>query len=766
MLGILAAAPNAPFVVDPFLVFSVDRWRRSRTSVIQEIKASELGDIVIVRSSASEEDMPGGAPGLYRSKLWVKRNDEQGCIDAIEYVIKSYSKKDRDRTGTQDEVIVQRQCLDVTLCGVVRSSSDRGYCHIDFDDETGSTDTVTAGKQCKSLDVILVKQLPLAAPWGAIREMVWYVQELLGSVSIVLEYAIDSKRSIHLFQARQTAETSAPLSPDSIVGIVKARTDLNVAELPLSDMTDWNPAELLGDRPKPLAVSLFKALITDGAWLEGRRSLGYRDIQHPQLLTSVAGKPYVIIERSFLSLTPASVSSSLAEAVVHNRIKALQANPTLHDKVELFLLFTAADVVPVRRTAVLREEGFPSAVVTELEESLCDLTNRVVLGAPEWARIDADSCALIGQDYAGRGASLQEEMNGVLMAVKRCRTLGVVPFARQARLAFVARDLMNRLREAGAVTADWEKSWWLQVHTILDDVLDGFDRLVAGTLRRIDFNDAFGHLRASTFDICSLRYDQIPQLPLPAFNALGSVRDNLCTKDPVNSVELCLRASGLRFSAEQFFAFARESTRLREAIKFEFTKLLSAIIEGIARIGELLGFTREEMAFVTLDELCAFPEAAFDPCNLESRLRDLIENRRSAWLCLGSLQLPELIFAVDDLSAVPLLASRPTFVTEERVSSQVVVISPDSMSNPPLLGGKVVVIESADPGFDWIFAFPISGLITKFGGANSHMAIRCSQLHLPAAIGCGTSTYTRLLKSTHVQLDCSNRLITPWSEPG
>ena len=31
----------------------------------------------------------------------------------------------------------------------------------------------------------------------------------------------------------------------------------------------------------------------------------------------------------------------------------------------------------------------------------------------------------------------------------------------------------------------------------------------------------------------------------------------------------------------------------------------------------------------------------------------------------------------------------------------------------------------------------ISGLITKNGGVNSHMAIRCQELNIPAAIGIG-----------------------------
>ena len=52
------------------------------------------------------------------------------------------------------------------------------------------------------------------------------------------------------------------------------------------------------------------------------------------------------------------------------------------------------------------------------------------------------------------------------------------------------------------------------------------------------------------------------------------------------------------------------------------------------------------------------------------------------------------------------------------------------------LKDKLVLIENADPGYDWLFnIFKIKGLITKFGGSNSHMAIRCNELQIPAAIG-------------------------------
>ena len=53
------------------------------------------------------------------------------------------------------------------------------------------------------------------------------------------------------------------------------------------------------------------------------------------------------------------------------------------------------------------------------------------------------------------------------------------------------------------------------------------------------------------------------------------------------------------------------------------------------------------------------------------------------------------------------------------------------------VAGRIVLIPSADPGYDWLLARDIAGLITMFGGANSHMAVRAAECSLPAAIGVG-----------------------------
>ena len=72
---------------------------------------------------------------------------------------------------------------------------------------------------------------------------------------------------------------------------------------------------------------------------------------------------------------------------------------------------------------------------------------------------------------------------------------------------------------------------------------------------------------------------------------------------------------------------------------------------------------------------------------------------------------------------------------------------------------KIICIENADPGFDFIFTKKINGLITKYGGINSHMAIRCAELNLPAAIGVGNDLFNQIIKSNKLLLDCESKKI-------
>ena len=123
-----------------------------------------------------------------------------------------------------------------------------------------------------------------------------------------------------------------------------------------------------------------------------------------------------------------------------------------------------------------------------------------------------------------------------------------------------------------------------------------------------------------------------------------------------------------------------------------------------------------------------------------------------------AIKTPFLIRNLSDIFIIPSLKSRPNFVTSRRIQAPIVYHNDHTITNNSYKG-KIVLIERADPGYDWIFLSPIAGLVTQYGGANSHMAIRCAEFDIPAAIGCGQQIFNQIKSNTHALLDCASGLI-------
>ncbi|MFH8802648.1 PEP-utilizing enzyme [Streptomyces sp. NPDC017936] len=72
-----------------------------------------------------------------------------------------------------------------------------------------------------------------------------------------------------------------------------------------------------------------------------------------------------------------------------------------------------------------------------------------------------------------------------------------------------------------------------------------------------------------------------------------------------------------------------------------------------------------------------------------------------------------------------------------------------------------MLAENADPGYEWLFSHEIAGLVTKYGGAASHMTIRCAEFGIPAAIGRGEAAFERLVGAETITLDCAAGRVGP-----
>ena len=76
--------------------------------------------------------------------------------------------------------------------------------------------------------------------------------------------------------------------------------------------------------------------------------------------------------------------------------------------------------------------------------------------------------------------------------------------------------------------------------------------------------------------------------------------------------------------------------------------------------------------------------------------------------------LPNIILNKKDIYYYEENQASPTFITNKIISSKFVNLK--KMTKNLKLNNKIICIENADPGYDFIFNHKINGLITAFGG--------------------------------------------------
>ena len=139
-------------------------------------------------------------------------------------------------------------------------------------------------------------------------------------------------------------------------------------------------------------------------------------------------------------------------------------------------------------------------------------------------------------------------------------------------------------------------------------------------------------------------------------------------------------------------------------------------------------------------------------------IKKIAEKNQKKFNVSSFTELPPLLLTSKDFDFFVYPKNIPNFIGERKVRYQLFII--DNMKIKKELKNKIILIPNADPGFDWIFSHNISGLITIYGGANSHMAIRSAEFGISAAVGIGEIKFKELSKFKVVELDPSNKKLT------
>jgi glutamine kinase len=749
--------------------FSFKQWEQSQNTILEKVTSTFSEERLVVRSSSRGEDnWRASNAGGFRSLLNVESSDTNHVLNAIKAVIKSYGNDH----SSDDQILIQKCLQNVRMAGVVFTcglETGSPYYRFNFDDKSQSTESVTSGTH-EDLRTVVVNRLeiekletvePMLVP---VLDAVIELEKLLGFDKLDIEFAIDDQGKVHVFQVRPITVDHSNYEADiesiefSINDSIKRYQSsqshhpfINGTKTLFSNMSDWNPAEIIGSRPKPLALSLYRQLITNDIWAQQRFEYGYRDVRPCPLILSFSGQPFVDVRASLNSFIPATLPEATAKRVANAYINILADNPQYHDKIEFDVAYTiwTPDFSESAKQRLVAY-GVKEDDIVLLQESLKKITCNAL------TRLNEDIQS-IGELGKRRGMIIASELPAIDKAIALlddCKRLGTLAFSHAARAGFVATTLLKSFVSVGAMTNERRLAFLKSFSTVTGEFKKDKSAYAAGTLLKKTLIDKYGHLRPGTYEIAAKAYWEDPQRYLMSEPNLSTETKSQFKFLPseITHINQILNELGSSLTPNGIAQYLMEAIQSRESVKFEFTKNLSLALDLFVESCLAVGLMREDLSFLEYIDLEQLKLNAISPAELKERA----ELRKQQYAITRLIELPPLIRQEEDFFCFERFASQPNFITVNKVDALVQQLDSEPKND---IAGKLILTSQADPGYEWLFGHGIAGLITKYGGANSHMAIRAAESNLPAAIGVGEKLYEEIINMKRVELDCTNHTI-------
>ena len=377
--------------------FNIGQWEKNKKGIINSlIKTFSNTKIAIRSSSFFEDSFSKSNAGAFQSVLNIDLKNKKLVEKSINKVIASYSTA--DKVSDEHQVLIQNMVYDVYMSGVVFTKdmeTGAPYYVISYDNTTSRTDTVTSGSGVDIKTLMINKSINLSEipiEFLSLIQSVKEIEDATGYESLDIEFAINNQNEIYILQVRPIVSlTDKLIVSNNEKSLNNLSIYLNKKFSPThnmfgkstiyADMPDWNPAEMIGSQPKPLAYSMYDYLITEKAWRLARESIGYYNPKSAKLMTNLLGHPFIDVRASFNNLTPATLPSKLFEKLINYYLDVFKKNPDKHDKVEFEILFTCLDFSFHEKSKSLKQNGFSSNEINLIKTSLFELTNNIVSGS-------------------------------------------------------------------------------------------------------------------------------------------------------------------------------------------------------------------------------------------------------------------------------------------------------------------------------------------------------------------------------------------------
>ncbi|MBR3624113.1 MAG: hypothetical protein IKN43_12295 [Selenomonadaceae bacterium] len=318
----------------PLLYFTLREFRKNPKTVWQRVSEKFQAKKIIVRSSAKNEDKDGQSQaGKFESEICALSKD--AFFAAAKKVLASYDDEAED-----NQFLVQPLLEHPNAEGVVFTLEPNGganYYKVHFD-LGGTTSGITSGAAvedklfyCFKNSVSNVKDTMLKK----VIESAARLEKIFCTDRLDIEFAYKDN-AVYILQVRplyvngrvdeKLSAKCVDLIKSKIRESMTRRVFLYGEKTLYSNMTDWNPVEMIGTKPKQLALSLYKELITDAIWAYQRDNYGSMGLRSFPLLIDFCGMPYIDARVSFNSFIPRDLPPDIAEKLVNYYLERLAAN--------------------------------------------------------------------------------------------------------------------------------------------------------------------------------------------------------------------------------------------------------------------------------------------------------------------------------------------------------------------------------------------------------------------------------------------------------
>ena len=772
-LDILKKLSLQKSIIPKFFKYSVEEWISHRYKIIKVLK-EKLNKKIIIRSSYILEDsdkysMAGEFDGFSNVK-----NSKKDIFASVSSLIKQYKKKSKKKSHyLKSEIIFQNMILNTKLSGVLTNFCIKDgsfYYVINYDDVSGSTDSVTSGSKTGGRVINIFRDDTRGIRSQKLKKIIESIKEIeqkIGLKPIDLEFAIDKNGNVNIFQIRPltTSKNWKKISSTKLKKNLnknrKLFTKINklnssYGDLPIFGlMPDWNPAEMIGYQPNNLSYSIYKEIITDNAWSIAREEMGYKKVSRP-LMYKFTGKPYIDARLSFYSLIPKNISNNISKKIVNHWSKILVSKPYLHDKIEFEIADGGYDAFTKNKVKnnykflkkSERKKYYQSLkLLTEFQ--IKNFETEFFRNNKKLMELENSRISLV-ESFLKKKIHFNDIMYNFL---NKIRINGIVPFAKYARNAFIAKKILSSFENKKYISLVKTTKILNSLNTITSQFLSLSKTKNKNLKSKLTFENLFYHLRPGTYDITIKRaISSIKERKIENLQSILSFKNSskiLLSTLEIQRINNFLKKNNFNFSAIKLYNYTVLSLKLRENSKFIFTRALSDYLQILEELGKKRS--------INVEKLCNF-EIKDILKNLNNEKKDIRYTKSKNERDLNKIcKLPYLITNSSDFFVASILISKPNFITENKVISKIFHLKKEQNTNQ--IRDKIVLIENADPGFDWIFNYKINGLITKYGGVNSHMSIRCHELNIPAAIGLGDESFEKLINQKRIILNCKEKKI-------